>query len=76
MADLAQEMADVKAAIDQVVAAQKPAPAPVAPAPPGKVYLRHPHTNQVVLVAATSAALTPYMVQGFVQYTPTGSAKE
>jgi hypothetical protein len=73
MADLEQELADVKAAIDQAVA-QKPVP--VAPAAPGKVYLRHPNTGHVVEVDATPAALVPYMVQGYAQYTPAAPAKE
>ena len=40
-----------------------------------KVTLRHPHTKDTVEVAATPAALVPYMVQGYEQIKPATPAE-
>ena len=65
MADLKQELADVAAAIEKVEAQ---AAAPVPPAAPGKVKLRHPHSGDIREVDAIPAAMIPLMGLGYEQY--------
>jgi hypothetical protein len=65
MADLKQELADVAAAIEKVEAQ---ATAPVPPAAPGKVKLRHPNTGDIRVVDATTEAVVPLMGLGYEQY--------
>jgi hypothetical protein len=65
MADLKQELADVAAAVEKVEAQ---AAAPVPPAAPGKVKLRHPNTGDIKEVDATPTAMIPLMGLGYQQY--------